>query len=86
MTTQMIVRIDPKKREQLTRLSRAEGKATSELVRELIDNFIREHDIGGYIDDLWQRTGSIMTKKGRSVKDIARVIKESRKAIGASRR
>jgi hypothetical protein len=86
MTTQMIVRIDPKKREQLTRLSRAEGKATSELVRELIDNFIREHDIGGYIDDLWQRTGSIMTKKGRSVKDIARMIKESRKAIGASRR
>jgi|WetSurMetagenome_2_1015567.scaffolds.fasta_scaffold93816_2 hypothetical protein len=86
MTTQMIVRIDPKKREQLTRLSRAEGKATSELVRELIDNFIREHDISGYIDDLWQRTGSIMTKKGRSIKDIARVIKESRKAIGANRR
>jgi hypothetical protein len=86
MTAQMIVRIDPKKREQLTRLSRAEGKATSELVRELIDNFIREHDIGGYIDDLWQRTGDIMTKKGRSEKDIARVIKESRKGMRASHR
>ncbi len=86
MTTQMIIRIDPRKREQLKKLSKAEGKATSEVVRGLIDNFIKERDMSGYIDDLWKRTGTIMAKKGRSFKDVGRVIKESRKAHHAGRR
>jgi predicted DNA-binding protein len=86
MTTQIIIRIDPHKREQLKKLSKAEGKATSEVIRELIDNFIKDHDMDGYIDDLWKRTGTLLTKKGLSLKDVNRVIKESRIAQRAGRR
>lgn len=80
MSSQMIIRIDPAKRKKLNNLSRAEGKTTSEVIRELIDNFIREHDISGYIDNLWDRIGITFKKKGYSQKDIKRFIKESRTA------
>jgi hypothetical protein len=80
MTTQMIVRIDDKQRQKLNQLARSEGKATSEVVRELIDDFIREHDISGYIDGLWTRIGKILTDKGHTANDIDRFIRESRKA------
>jgi predicted DNA-binding protein len=80
MTTQIIVRLDERRRQELNRLSRAEGKATSQVVRELIDGFIMEHDISGYIDGLWERIGDSLSRKGYSRKDVPRVIRESRKA------
>jgi len=86
MTSQMIVRINPEKREKLNRLSKAEGKSTSEIIRELIDDFIKERDIGSYIDDLWQRSSQTMSRKGHSLKDIQEAINESRKATRAGDR
>jgi predicted DNA-binding protein len=80
MTTQMLVRIDAKKREALDRLSKSEGKTTSEVVRELIDTFITDHDLSGYINGLWNRIGHSLKRKGYSEADIPRLIKESRKA------
>lgn len=80
MTTQMLIRIDPRKRKTLDRLSKSEGKTTSEVVRELIDTFITEHDLSGYIDGLWNRIGQSLKRKGYSETDIPRLIKESRKA------
>jgi len=80
MSTQMIVRLDERQRQELNRLSRAEGKATSQVVRELIDSFIKEHDITGYIDGLWTRIGSTLSKKGYAAGDVQRFVRESRKA------
>ncbi|MBD3391495.1 MAG: CopG family transcriptional regulator [Chitinivibrionales bacterium] len=80
MTTQMIIRLDQRQREELNRLSRAEGKATSQVVRELIDNFIKERDISGYIDGLWARIGNTLSDKGYTSKDVQRFVRESRKA------
>jgi hypothetical protein len=80
MTTQMIIRMDSEKRRTLSRLSKAEGKTTSEVVRHLIDTFISEHDISGYIDNLWSRTERIIKQKGFTEKDIDRVIEASREA------
>jgi hypothetical protein len=34
-----------------------EGKTISQMVRELIENHIRERDIGPYMDDLCDRIG-----------------------------
>lgn len=80
MTTQMIIRIDAEKRRMLNRLSRSEGKTTSEVVRGLIDNFVNERDISNFIDNLWDRIGTAMKRKGYTQKDIARSIAETRKA------
>ena len=80
MTTQMLIRIDSRKRKTLDKLSKSEGKTTSEVVRELIDTFIIEHDLSGYIDGLWNRIGQTLKRNGYSEADIPRLIKESRKA------
>jgi predicted DNA-binding protein len=80
MTTQMLIRIDGQKRKTLDRLSKSEGKTTSEVVRELIDTFITQHDLSGYIDGLWDRIGHSLKRKGFSEADIPKILKESRKA------
>ena len=80
MSTQMIIRIDSQVKSRLNRLARVEGKTTSELVRGLIDDYIREKDIGTYIDDLWDRIGKKLRSRGVTRKDIPRVIKESRRS------
>jgi metal-responsive CopG/Arc/MetJ family transcriptional regulator len=76
----MLIRIDAQKRKTLDRLSKSEGKTTSEVVRELIDTFITQHDISAYIDSLWGRIGQTFKRKGYTEADISKLIKDSRKA------
>jgi hypothetical protein len=80
MTMQMLIRIDEQKRKALDRLSKSEGKTTSEVVRELIDTFITQHDLSGYIDGLWGRIGQTLKRKGYGEASIPKFIKDSRKA------
>ena len=79
MATQMIVRIDPEIKNRLNKLARVEGKSTSKMVRELIENYINERDISAYIDDLWKRIGMKLKSKGVKQSDVGRAIKETRK-------
>lgn len=78
MTTQMIIRIDSDVKSKINKLARNEGKTASEVVRELIENYIKERDIGNYVDDLWDRIGSKLSSKGVRIDDIERLISESR--------
>ena len=39
-------------------------KTTRPMIRELIENYIREKDIGSYIDNLWDRIGGELRAKG----------------------
>ena len=80
MTTQMIVRIDPEVKERFNKLVRVEGKTSSQMVRELIEDYIKERDIGTYVDDLWGRIGGKLRSKGVRQRDIDRTIKEVRKS------
>ncbi len=79
MTTQMIIRIDFEMKNRLNKLARVEGKTTSQMVRDLIEDYIREKDIGTYIDNLWDRIGGKLRSKGINQRDINRAIKESRR-------
>jgi metal-responsive CopG/Arc/MetJ family transcriptional regulator len=80
MTTQMIIRIDSEMKNRLNKLARVEGKTTSQMVRELIEDYIKEKDIGTYIDNLWGRIGGRLRAKGINQRDINRAIKESRRS------
>ena len=80
MTTQMIIRIDSEMKNRLNKLARVEGKTTSQMVRDLIEDYIREKDIGTYIDNLWDRIGGKLRSKGINQGDINRAIKESRRS------
>jgi len=82
MTTQMIIRIDTEVKTRLNRLARLEGKTTSEMVRELIEERIKERDIGAYVDDLWARIGAKLKDKGVTPAAINKAIKASRKKQG----
>jgi predicted DNA-binding protein len=78
MTTQMIVRINPELKNQVNSLAKAEGKSVSEVVRELLEDYVKNRDIGLYIDDLWQRIGDKLTARKIGTKEIHRAIKEVR--------
>lgn len=82
MTTQMIIRIDPEVKKRLSKLARIEGKTTSQMVRELIEDYMKERDIGAYVDDLWNRIGGKLKSRGVKPSDIDRAIKEVRKKQG----
>ena len=78
MTTQMIVRINPELKNKVNSLAKAEGKSISEVVRELLEDYVKNRDIGFYIDDLWQRIGDKLTSRKIGPKDIQRAIQEVR--------
>lgn len=80
MTTQIIIRIDSDVKSKITKLARNEGKTASSVVRELIENYIKERDIGNYVDDLWDRIGTKLSTKGVKINDIETAIRESRAA------
>lgn len=80
MSDQLLVRIDPDLKKRLEQLSRAEGKTTSRMVRELIGDYVKRRDISGYIDGLWERVGQKLRTRGAKPKDIGRAIAAVRKA------
>lgn len=82
MSTQMIIRIPSEVKERLSKLARVEGKTTSQMVRELIEEYIKDRDISSYIDDLWNRIGGKLRSKGVTPRDIEKAIKETRRKRG----
>ncbi|MCF8027098.1 MAG: ribbon-helix-helix domain-containing protein [Desulfobacteraceae bacterium] len=78
MNTQMIIRVDPALKSKVNNLARAEGKNTSQLVRELLEAYVQDRDIELYIDDLWQRVGNKLKAQGIGPNDIDQAIEDVR--------
>ena len=85
MSVQMLIRIEPDLKEKLKRLSRSQGKTTSQMIRNILEDYVNERDIGAYIDDLWNRIGKKLKSKKIEEKDIKQAIKEVRKKKNESR-
>ena len=77
-TTQMIVRIDPDLKARVNNFAKIEGKSVSEVVRELLEEYVKTRDIDSYIDNLWDRIGRKITSSGAGTKDVKRVIRNVR--------
>ena len=78
MTTQMILRLDLNTKAKLTKLAQAEGKNTSQVVRELIENYIQDRDMGSYIDGLWDGIGKKLKARNVGDKEIEQAIHDTR--------
>lgn len=78
MTTQIVIRLDVNVKEKMTQLAQHEGKSASQVIRELIDNYIQQRDIAAYIDDLWDRVGNKLKSRGVTTEDIERTIEKVR--------
>jgi len=76
----MIIRIDSELKDKLYKLAWTEGKSSSQVVRELIQDHLRERDMGAYIDDLWKRIGANLISKGTKLKDTDKAIIKARKS------
>ncbi len=79
MTDQMLIRIDAGLKKRFDRLAKAEGKTTSLMVRELIGQYVKERDIGAYIDGLWNRIGTKLTARRVRPAAVKRAIAEVRR-------
>ncbi len=79
MSTQMIIRLDSDAKNKMVKFAKAEGKNTSQVVRELIAQYIQERDISAYVNDLWQRTGNKLKDKGVDSQLIDSSIQQVRK-------
>ncbi len=78
MASQLIVRLEEETKSKMAKLAKAEGKTTSQVVRELVRNYIQERDIEGYIDDLWARVGKKLEGRNVRNRDVARAVKRVR--------
>ncbi len=74
----MIIRLDPGLKDKASKLAKKEGKSLSELVRELLEKYTKERDMGTYIDDLWDRIGKKLSENNVTGYDIDKAIKEVR--------
>lgn len=79
MATQMMMRLDEALKKRLQKQAGMEGKTTSQIMRELIENYLRERDIGAYIDDLWNRIGKDLRSKGVAPRDVQEAVRGVRK-------
>jgi predicted DNA-binding protein len=75
----MIIRLGPEIKDRGARLAKAEGKTTSQIVRELLERYVRERDLRGYIDRVWARVGEKLSRSGKTIKDVDRAITDVRK-------
>ena len=80
MADQLLIRIDPDLKKSLERLSRAEGKTTSRMVRELIRDYVKDRDIAAYIDGLWDRIGNKLAARGARASAVGDAVAKARKA------
>lgn len=78
MTTQMIIRIEPALKNKVSNIAKSEGKSLSELVRELLENYSKERDMGAYIDNIWDSIGKKLSQENVNESDIEKAIKRTR--------
>jgi len=78
----MIVRLSPELKEKLDKLARSEGKSTNRMVLEIIEDYVKERDIGAYVDDLWARMGAKLAVRSVTPRDVEQAIGRARGKMG----
>jgi hypothetical protein len=79
MSSQLIIRIDKELKNKVSRFALAEGKNASQVVREMLEQYVSDRDISGHIDGLWNRIGRTLNEKGINQQDVDTAIRNVRK-------
>ncbi len=85
MSVQMLIRVEPETKEASRQIARQEGKSSSFIVREIIKDYLKDRDLGAYVDDLWNRMGKKLNAGGIDLQDVDKAIKDVRKEKHESR-
>ncbi len=75
----MIIRIDEKIKDDFNKLARSNGQTTSQVIRELMQNYIKERDATQHINNLWTRISNEIKTNQVAEKEIQELIISSRK-------
>jgi predicted DNA-binding protein len=78
MVLQVLIRVDKELKDKFQRISRAEQKSVNEKVRELMEEYVKEHDMEAAMRSLWDEIGQSLRKKGYKASDVNRMVKEVR--------
>ena len=78
MTVQFMIKIDPAARASLAKLAQREGKSASQIVRELINEYVKQRDMSGYVDALWSAMGQQAKAAGFRTGDVGKIIRAAR--------
>jgi hypothetical protein len=80
MGDQILIRMDPALKEQLAKVAKMEGKTSSEVIRALVEDYLRQRDVGAYVNSLWDRLGKDFKARKLTARDVTAAVKASRKA------
>ncbi len=80
MGDQILIRMDPALKEQLAKVAKMEGKTSSEVIRALVEDYLRQRDVGAYVDSLWDRLGKDFKARKLTARDVSAAITASRKS------
>ena len=80
MGDQILIRMNPALKEQLSRAAKTEGKTSSEVIRALVEDYLKQRDVGAYVDSLWERFGKDFKARKLTARDIPAAVKASRKS------
>lgn len=78
MASQILVRVDKDIKDKFQRQSRFEQKSVNEKIRELMEEYVREHSIEDAMKSLWDEMGESLRKKGYRESDVEKTIKKVR--------
>jgi len=78
MVSQVLIRVDKALKDKFQRLSRTEQKSVNEKVRELMEEYVKEHDPEAAMRNLWDEIGQSLKKKGYKASDVNKIVKEVR--------
>ena len=79
MTTQVIFRTESDLKEKFDLLARQEGKTSSEVLREMMEKYVKDRNFGAYIDHVWDTIGKELKARGVKETDLVRTLKEVRR-------
>jgi len=78
MVSQILIRVDKELKDKFRRLSRTEQKSVNEKVRELMEEYVKDHSMEAAMKSLWDEIGQSLRKKGYKALGVNKVIKEAR--------
>ncbi|MCS3658358.1 ribbon-helix-helix protein, CopG family [Salinibacter ruber] len=80
---QLTVRIDEDLKGHLQTLARQEGKSTSDVVRSLVQRYVRDRDRGAALRDLWKQMQKRAEETEAGREDIEGAIASVREKVHA---
>lgn len=80
MVEQLLIRVAPELKSKLNKLATLEGKTSSQVVRDLIEDYVKRRDMASYVDELWDRIGTSLRAGGVTAEDIPAAVREARRA------